>query len=126
VKKIKDDMQIQIDFWQLLLALAALIGSFASVVWAFGATLVRQFEIRLDERFAAIDEARKNTGGLLQNQLNQIQDMERSILQFKADMPIHYVRRDDYIRGQTVIESKIDAVMSRLEMVQIQVARHGN
>lgn len=117
-------MQIQVDFWELLLALAALMATFASVVWMFGAAIVKQFEKRLDEKFVAIEDTRKSAGGLMQSQLAQIQDMERSILNFKAEMPIHYVRRDDYIRGQTVIESKIDAVMSKLELVQIQGARH--
>ncbi|MCN2262768.1 hypothetical protein MLL02_26285, partial [Escherichia coli] len=29
-------------------------------------------------------------------------------MRFKADLPLNYVRREDYIRGQTVIEAKLD------------------
>jgi hypothetical protein len=41
-------------------------------------------------------------------------------LEFKADMPFRYIARDDYIRGQTVIEAKLDAVAEKLEKVQIK------
>lgn len=35
-------------------------------------------------------------------------------------MPFRYIARDDYIRGQTVIEAKLDAVAEKLEKVQIK------
>jgi len=116
-------MQVQIDLWQLILALAALIAAFATVVWIFGAALVRQFEKRLSERFAAIEQARRDAGTLLQNDLSALKNMERDFLQFQIDAPMRFVMRDDYIRGQTVIESKLDALYSKLELVQIQGAK---
>jgi hypothetical protein len=39
-------------------------------------------------------------------------------MRFKADLPLNYVRREDYIRGQTVIEAKLDALYNKLEVVQ--------
>jgi hypothetical protein len=116
-------MQVQVDFWELLLALAGLISAFATVVWVFGTALVRQFEKRLAEKFATIEEARKTASGGLQSQLSQIQDMERDLLRFKAELPVQYVRREDYIRGQSVIEAKLDALYSKLETVLIQGAQ---
>jgi hypothetical protein len=112
-------MQIQIDFWQLLLALAGLVTTFVVVAWALGLAIVSQFEKRLDERFKTISASAETKS-------DEFKKFERDFLTFQRDMPLQYVRRDDYIRGQTVIESKIDAVMSKLELVQIQGARHGN
>lgn len=45
-------------------------------------------------------------------------ELEREFLEFKAQMPVDYVRREDYIRGQTVIEAKLDAVYEKLDNVQ--------
>jgi LPS O-antigen subunit length determinant protein (WzzB/FepE family) len=110
-------MQIQIDFWQLLVALAGLIGAFVAVAKWLGSLIVGQFEKRLDERFKTINES-------VDIKSDEFKKFERDFLTFQRDMPLQYVRRDDYIRGQTVIESKIDAVMSKLELVQLQGARN--
>ena len=40
-------------------------------------------------------------------------------------MPLHYVRREDYIRGQSVIEAKLDALGSKLEAAQLRAAAGG-
>ncbi len=118
-------MQVQIDLWELILALAGLIGAFAGLVWLFGTILVKQFKTLLEARFSAIHAdatKRADADAKVEGQLRQF---EKDFLTFQRDMPLQYVRREDYIRGQTVIESKLDAVYSKLELVQIQGAKHG-
>jgi len=51
----------------------------------------------------------------------QWQRVERELLMLKADLPLHYVRREDYIRGQSVMEAKQDALYSRIELLQNQI-----
>ena len=51
-----------------------------------------------------------------------VQALERDFLKWQADMPLHYVRREDYVRGQTVIEAKLDAMYNKLEVVQLKGA----
>lgn len=116
-------MTLQIDFWGLLLAIGALVTAFATVIWLFGNLLMKQFEKRLDERFVTIQS---DIGKRAQEEADvakQLRMFEKDFLTFQRDMPILYVRREDYIRGQTVIESKLDAVYSKLELVQIQGAK---
>lgn len=45
----------------------------------------------------------------------QWQRVERELLTMKADMPLQYVRREDYIRGQSTLEAKVDGVASKVE-----------
>lgn len=52
----------------------------------------------------------------------QWQRIERDLLKMQAEMPLHYVRREDYIRGQSVIETKLDALGSKLETAQLRAA----
>jgi len=42
-------------------------------------------------------------------------DNERSILKLRAELPLEYVRREDWIRNQTVIEAKLDALAAKLD-----------
>lgn len=55
---------------------------------------------------------------------SQWQRVERDLLTLKADMPLNYVRREDYIRGQSVIEAKLDGLGSKLENAQLRSARN--
>lgn len=62
----------------------------------------------LNSRLETLDAAAKLDTG-------QWQRVERELLTLKADMPIHYVRREDYIRGQSTLEAKVDGVGMKLE-----------
>lgn len=68
----------------------------------------------VDTRLDAMDSA-------LKADASQWQRVERELLNLKADMPLHYVRREDYIRGQSVLEAKQDALYSRIELLQNQI-----
>ena len=57
---------------------------------------------------------------------NQWQRIEREMLLFKAELPVHYVRREDYIRGQSVIEAKLDGLAMKLENAQLRGIIHGS
>lgn len=117
-------MQVQIELWQLVTGIASVIAAFALMVWAFGMILVRQFKAQLDQRFTSIQLDLTKRAQEETKVADQLRDFEREFLTFQRDMPLQYVRREDYIRGQTVIESKLDAVYSKLELVQIQGAKH--
>lgn len=124
-------MKIEMELWHLVWLLLAFFGC----VGAFGKVLLDQFEKRLGERFSAQTAAQQVADTSLQNTLQQhlgelkktsakVGDLERDFLNWKAELPEKYVRRDDYIRGQTVIEAKLDAVYERLALVQLRGAGH--
>jgi flagellar biosynthesis/type III secretory pathway M-ring protein FliF/YscJ len=50
---------LQIEMWQLITAIAAIVVTFATMIWAFGKILAKQFKESLDARFATQDELRK-------------------------------------------------------------------
>lgn len=120
-------MMMQIEFTWLVGLLLAFFGA----VWAFGKALLRQIEKRLDERFATQESMREvaqkhwdakffaiEAAG--REESNQWLRIERELLSLKAELPVQYVRREDYIRNQTVIEAKIDRVFGKLELLQLQ------
>ena len=119
-------MKVTMDIWQLIGALTPVLGFFFTLLFAAGKLLVNQFERRLDEKFKAQDEVRTTSQAHWDTKFSAIekaaaseakewQRMERELLSMKADMPVMYVRRDDYIRNQSVIEAKIDGLAVRIE-----------
>lgn len=110
---------------QLIISVAlAIIGGY----WGLAKLLISQTIKQLDARFSQQDAARNKAQEHWELRFTQIEALarsnERDLLTMRGDLPNLYVRREDYIRGQTVIESKLDALYSKLEVVQIQGARH--
>lgn len=122
-------MSLTLDLWQMITLLLAFFGSVAG----FGKILLDQVERRQAERFEAHDHARaegqKAMRDIFDQHLNEerrnanaMQALERDFLNWKADMPVQYVRREDYVRGQVIIEAKLDGLFNKLEIVQLKGA----
>lgn len=122
-------MTVQLELWHLITLSVTLFGAFAGA----GKALLAQTQRHLDDRFQAQEAARKANHEATQARLNGIelaareesgqwQRVERELMKMQADMPLHYVRREDYIRGQSVIESKLDGLATKLENAQLRSA----
>lgn len=83
---------VSIEFWQIVGFLLGFLG----VCWGFGKMLLVQYERRIE---------------VLQT---KVEDTERSLNSLIATLPLNYVLREDYIRGQAVLEAKMDAVHKTL------------
>jgi Skp family chaperone for outer membrane proteins len=104
-------MKFELELWQLISLLFTLL----AVLAGLGKALLAQVERSLDRRFATVE-----------GQATAWQNLEREFLKFQAEMAVQYVRREDYVRGQSVIEAKLDAIASELKRVQIDGAKQGN
>lgn len=101
-------MNLQIDVWQLMTFSVGLLLSFLGAAFGMGRMLLGQVEQRLDTRFNSLERAAQEESG-------QWRRVERELLDLRAELPLHYVRREDYIRGQSVIEAKLDGLALRIE-----------
>jgi len=118
-------MMVQMELWHLITLLIA----FFSCVGAFGQVLLKQFDKRLTERFAAQETARISAQAHWDQRFSTLDDaakewvrVEREFLEWKAALPMTYVMRDDYVRNQTVIEAKLDAIAVRQENIMLKGA----
>lgn len=111
-------MSIQFELWHLI----TLLLSFFACVAAFGKFLVDQFEKRMDERHKNISEVLQQHMAEEERMLGKIDNLERDFLRFQAEMPLQYVRREDYVRNQTIIEAKLDALALSLQNAQLKGA----
>jgi Ni/Co efflux regulator RcnB len=129
-------MTVQVEFWQLLTFMIGLLLAFLSFAFVAGRMLLAQVDQRLAQRFEAMESAREQAskhwderfGAAIEQNRREAEGwsaLERDFLRFQADLPLQYVRREDYVRGQTVIEAKLDALYNKLEVVQMKGATHG-
>lgn len=117
------EMMVQMELWHLITLLLAFFGC----VGAFGKLLIAQFEKRQAERFRAMETSRRESSDHWDQRFTSLERaakewtrVERDFLEWKADLPMTYVMRDDYVRNQTVIEAKLDSVALRLENLKLK------
>ncbi|WP_413206732.1 hypothetical protein [Rhodospirillum sp. A1_3_36] len=103
-------MTVQLEFYQFIGLLVAFFG----FVFGAGKLLLSQIGQRLDERFSIVEKA-----------TNDLRDLEKQFMQLKADLPVDYVRREDYVRGQSILEAKMDGLAIKLENAQLRGLNHG-
>ena len=120
-------MTFEVSLWQLVSLLLAFFGTVASA----GKILLSQIDRRLDARFVSLEAAKESASKnwnekfaeLLEHDREEsryMSELERQLYTLKADMPLQYVRREDYVRNQTVIEAKLDAVALKIENLQLK------
>lgn len=117
---------VQVTTWELVTFLISLLGGMLTLLVGGAKYILAAIERQQRERFRQSERARAEASerwlerfASIENALNDKTDklsrIEREFFEMKADLPTSYVRREDYIRGQTVIEAKIDALALRIE-----------
>lgn len=91
---VNEHLQIVIT---VVTVIAALVSSWSLIMIAVGRLYVRKcfksLESKIEEVSGTSEECKK---------------LEISILKLRADLPLEYVRREDFIRFDTVINVKLD------------------
>ena len=75
----------------------------AAVRW-----LLNGYQRHVDARFDALAESAR-----VQDQ--EWQRVDRDLMELRAELPLYYVRREDWIRSHSVIDARLDNVNEKLE-----------
>jgi len=109
-------MLLQLDTWQVILLISMLLGAFVGLLKLLMAQQLKHIDASFtsqNKRLDAIEQASKDES-------TQWQRVERELMGLKAELPVAYVRRDDYIRGQSVLEAKLDGLATKIENAQLR------
>lgn len=106
---------IELPVWQLITAGVGLVGAMMALL----KLLLAAIERRLDQRFAHMDGRFEE----LAKDSDRLRQVELGVEKLRGEMSLHYVRREDWVRNQSVIESKIDGLAVKLEHVQFRGIR---
>lgn len=109
-------MTVQLELWHLITLAITALGALAGI----GKTLATQTLHHLDVNHEALQTRLTAIEATAREESGQWQRLEREILQLKAELPLSYVRREDYIRGQSVIEAKLDGLAAKVENAQLR------
>jgi len=94
--------------WQMISIAVTILGAFVGVM----KMLLVQMERRLDQRFAVVDKDSE-----------RLRQVEIGLERLRGEMPLNYVRREDWVRNQSIIEAKLDGLALKLENVQLKGLR---
>lgn len=116
-------MTLQIEFWQLVGLAGAILVAGLGALWTVVKVAASQAQRHQDathaqliSRLDLIEQSNRQEAGNWQR-------MEREILQLKADLPLNYVRREDYVQAVATIMAKLDAMSMRFENILLRRAR---
>lgn len=127
-------MNIQIELWALLTTLGGWLLIFCGGLYAVVKVIGGLVEKRLEEKFKAQEKAREVADTTLNETLArhlaeeramalQLTNLEKDFLRWQGELPIKYVLREDYIRGQVTLEAKQDASHAETKVVQMQLQK---
>jgi hypothetical protein len=85
--------------WQALVAIATLVAvNLAAIQWLFNRH----------------DSARAENAIKLEHLEAKAIEVEKDVLRLRAELPLDYVRREDWIRFSNTLEAKLDAMRAEM------------
>lgn len=101
---------VHLEVWQLI----SLLLSFFAAVGAFGMLLMKQFEKHLDERFAGMEEARREGARHWEERFGSMESRQGQV---ERDLYRDFWRREDQVNFSVMINAKLDALAAKLDRV---------
>lgn len=96
------------EAWQIFAVVAALVAGWTGLIFVTIRSLLAKscaaIEQKVGENLARIAEQDKRS-----------QTIERQLLELKADLPLNYVRKEDFIRHEVVLNTKLDRLRDLME-----------
>ncbi len=103
------------EHWQIVVTLVTIMAVLdGASIWATRFIVARSFAGQRDQYRDQLAEAARKCEELT-TQLNNIQAVEKQVLELKATLPLDYVRKEDFIRHEVVINAKLDRIFDRLQ-----------
>lgn len=108
------------DIASFLLGLAGLLVALGGLILAMSRQQEQRFEKYLNAKFEDQNKQLLGQEGRHDKSDRRVTEIERDVMQLRSELPEKYLRREDYVRGQTVLESKMDSLALRIENLQLK------
>lgn len=115
---------MSLGFAELIGWAISLLSIAVTLIFGLVKLLLAQMEKRLAVGFEAQSKLSEQLSERQDTAAKELQQLERAFLKFQADLPLHYVRREDWVRNQSVIEAKLDGLALKFENVLLKGARN--
>jgi flagellar biosynthesis/type III secretory pathway M-ring protein FliF/YscJ len=123
---------IELDFIDFLKMAGSSLVVLIGAAWVLIKIIVNQFTTHLDKREEANEKLRVIRDNAMTEKFARLEEsikhegdgwrqVERELLKLKADLPLHYVRKEDAIRQEVVIHAKLDALADKIDALKMGV-----
>ncbi len=116
-------MAFTLDLWQVITIIGTLVTAFFTLGKYMMSQQLSQIKQGFDLQTEALNAQNKRLERIeaaSREEANNWQRVEREILVLKADLPINYVRREDYVQAIATIMAKLDAMSMRFENILLR------
>jgi hypothetical protein len=117
-------MTLEVEFWTLVSVCVTFVGGTLGLFLGLVRGTLRQTMQRLDERDAAMGRRLDDINKTVTENAAQWTRIERELLTLKADLPINYVRREDYVSSIATIMTKLDSISLRFENILLKGGKY--
>lgn len=93
-----------------------------AALWALAKMVNVQYERRIADKFDAVVKLLDGISTAQDGNAKAMQELERQFMRLQGELPLNYVRREDYVRGQSIVEAKLDGLATKLDNVQLRAA----
>lgn len=104
-------MTIQLELWHVISLIVVLISGFFTVGKLGMSAQLKQIEAGFSAQNARLEKIEQAS----REDANNWQRAERELLLLKAELPLNYVRRDDFVQAIGGISTRIDNFALRME-----------
>jgi hypothetical protein len=116
-------MAFTLDLWQVISFIGMLITAFFVLFKLLMSQQLKQIDAGFKAQTEALEAQNKRLDRIEQagrEEGNNWNRIEREILTLKADLPVNYVRREDYVANIATIMTKLDAMSMRFENILLR------
>lgn len=102
--------EVRFELWQLITLLLGFFG----VIFGFAKLIAGQFEQRIQGSLSSLEKMITAHVEEERQSFAQVSQLQQSVASLQLELAKDYVRREDYVKNQTILEGKID--LSRAEL----------
>jgi hypothetical protein len=95
------------EHWQIFAALVALIAAWSLIILGTTKYIISKCVGNVEQKITGLSAIGQD-----------YQRLERALLELKADLPLSYVRKEDFVRFDVVINTKLDRLRDLIEALQ--------
>lgn len=70
---------------------------------------------QMEKSLKAVTDQTEKSVKAITDQIAGSSNLERDLLKLQADLPLNYVRKEDFIRHEVVINAKLDRIFDKLQ-----------
>jgi len=90
--------------WQIISVCAALVAATNVVMMAYVKHIISKSLGSIEKHNSETDK--------------RVEQVEKQVYELKAELPVCYIRREDFIRHEVAINAKLDRIYDRLEKIK--------